>query len=75
MALAVARRFDDIEIVAVDSMQVYKGMDIGTAKATAAERADIPHHLLDLAEPSERFTVARFQEAAGEVLRPLKPPK
>ena len=49
------------EIVSVDSMLVYRGMDVGTAKPTAEQRAVVPHHLLDLAEPSERFTVARFQ--------------
>jgi tRNA dimethylallyltransferase len=50
-----------VEIITADSMQVYRGMDIGTAKASAAERAAVPHHLLDVAEPGERFTVARFQ--------------
>jgi tRNA dimethylallyltransferase len=44
-------------------MQVYRGMDIGTAKPSAAERAEVPHHLIDLAEPSEDFTVTRFQAA------------
>jgi len=52
------------EICSVDSMLVYRGMDVGTAKPTAAERREVPHHLLDLAAPSERFTVARFQDAA-----------
>jgi tRNA dimethylallyltransferase len=52
------------EICSVDSMLVYRGMDIGTAKPTAVERREVPHHLLDLAAPSERFTVARFQDAA-----------
>ena len=45
----------------VDSMQVYRGMDIGTAKPVAAERAEVPHHLLDLVDPGEDFTVARYQ--------------
>jgi len=54
--------------VSVDSMQVYRGMDIGTAKPTAAERAEVRHHLLDLADVSERFTVARFQLAADEAI-------
>ncbi len=49
------------EIVSVDSMLVYRGMDVGTAKPTPAERARVPHHLLDLAEPSEPFSVARYQ--------------
>ena len=53
-------------------MQVYRGMDIGTAKATTAERAEVPHHLLDLAEPWERFTVARFQQAAQQALAQIE---
>src|SRR5207302_6947572 len=62
LALEAARVLRDVEIVSVDSMQVYRGMDIGTAKPTPEERAEVPHHLLDLAEPDERFTVARFQQ-------------
>ena len=46
-----------VEIVVVDSMQVYRGMDIGTAKPTPAERAEVPHHCLDLAEPDDDFSV------------------
>jgi tRNA dimethylallyltransferase len=61
LALALARRDPSVELVSVDSMQVYRGMDIGTAKASPAERAEVPHHLLDLADPWERFTVTRFQ--------------
>ncbi len=49
-------------------MQVYRGMDIGTAKPSPADRAEIPHHLLDLVDPDEDFTVARFQEAAQQAL-------
>ena len=64
LALEVARRLGGIELVSVDSMQVYRGMDIGTAKPTAAEQAEVPHHLLDLADPDENFSVARFQVAA-----------
>lgn len=52
------------EIVSIDSMLVYRGMDVGTAKPSTAERARVPHHLVDLVEPSEPFSVARFQEAA-----------
>ena len=58
----------DVEIVSVDSMQVYRGMDVGTAKPDAVERAEVPHHLLDLADPWERFSVARFQAAAAEAI-------
>ena len=48
------------EILSADSMQVYRGMDVGTAKPSPAERAEVRHHLIDIAEPNERFTVARF---------------
>jgi tRNA dimethylallyltransferase len=66
----VARRLPGppIELVSVDSMQVYRGMDVGTAKPTAKEQAEVPHHLLDLAEASEDFTVTRFQAAFREAL-------
>jgi tRNA dimethylallyltransferase len=68
LALAMARRDATIELVSVDSMQVYRRMDIGTAKPTAAEREEVPHHLLDLAEPWEDFTVAEFQADFRSVL-------
>jgi tRNA dimethylallyltransferase len=64
----VARRLGDIELVSADSMQVYRGMDIGTAKPTPAERAEVPHHLLDLVDPSEDFSVAAFRVAAAEAI-------
>jgi tRNA dimethylallyltransferase len=63
VALEVARTLGDVELVSIDSMQVYRGMDIGTAKPTPAERAEIAHHLLDLVEPTEEFTVAEFRDA------------
>ena len=63
VAMAVARRLGNIEIVSIDSMQVYRGMDIGTAKATRAEQSEIAHHLLDLVEATEEFTVAEFRDA------------
>jgi tRNA dimethylallyltransferase len=68
LALEVARRLGDVELVSADSMQVYRGMDVGTAKPSAAERAEVPHHLLDLADPAEDFSVARFQAAAAEAI-------
>jgi tRNA dimethylallyltransferase len=52
------------EVLSVDSMQVYRGMDVGTAKPSASERRTVPHHLLDLAEPGQAFSVAEFQRAA-----------
>jgi len=68
LALALARQDPTIELVSVDSMQVYRGMDIGTAKPTPAEQAEVRHHLLDLADPGEEFTVTRFQEAFRRAL-------
>ena len=67
VAMEIARR-TGAEIVSVDSMQVYRGMDIGTAKPSPAERSDVPHHLLDIAEPQEPFTVAQFRSAARRAL-------
>ena len=64
LALELARRDPSWELVSVDSMQVYRGMDIGTAKPTAAEQAEVPHHLLDRLHPWEDGTVAWFQAEA-----------
>jgi tRNA dimethylallyltransferase len=61
----------DGEIVSVDSMQVYRGMDIGTAKPDVAARRRLPHHLVDIADPEEEFSVARFQAAGRRVLATL----
>lgn len=61
--MRLAREFG-LEIVSADAMQVYRGMDIGTAKPTAAERTAVPHHLLDVVEPSEPFSVAAYVELA-----------
>ena len=58
----------DCEIVCMDSMQIYKRMNIGTAKPTMEEMAGIPHHMLDVAEPDENFSVARYQEMAEECI-------
>jgi tRNA dimethylallyltransferase len=63
VALAVAERLGDVELLSIDSMQVYRGMDVGTAKPSPEERARVPHHLLDLVEPTHDFTVAEFQRA------------
>jgi tRNA dimethylallyltransferase len=67
LALALARELGDVELVSVDSMQVYRGMDIGTAKPTAAEQAEIPHHLIDVADPDEDYAVARYAADVGPV--------
>jgi len=64
LALELARARGDVEIVSLDSMQVYRGFDIGTAKPTAAERAEVVHHLVDVADPSEEWSVRRTQLGA-----------
>jgi len=60
VAIRLAERFG-AEVISVDSMQVYRGMDIGTAKPTVLERRGVPHHMVDVAEPEEEFSVARFR--------------
>ncbi|HET7521567.1 MAG TPA: tRNA (adenosine(37)-N6)-dimethylallyltransferase MiaA [Candidatus Limnocylindria bacterium] len=67
LAMALASRLP-IEILAADSRQVYRGMDIGTAKPTAAERAAVPHHLLDMADPDATFTLADWLATARELV-------
>src|ERR671926_171670 len=62
----------DAEIVSVDSMTVYRSMDIGTAKPTAAERAAATHHLVDLVEPEEPFSVATYQRRALDAIRSIR---
>ncbi|MEO6469126.1 MAG: tRNA (adenosine(37)-N6)-dimethylallyltransferase MiaA [Acidimicrobiia bacterium] len=72
LALAAARRWPDVEIVSMDSMQVYRGMDIGTAKASPADRSRVPHHMIDIADPSENYSVARFQRDARSAIRAVE---
>lgn len=67
LAIELARLLDG-EIISCDSMQVYKSMDIGTAKATKAERALIPHHLIDIIEPEQDFSCADFATLAKEAI-------
>ncbi|MBC8161261.1 MAG: tRNA (adenosine(37)-N6)-dimethylallyltransferase MiaA [Roseiflexaceae bacterium] len=63
LSLALAERLGG-EIICADSRQIYRQMDIGTAKPTPAERAAVPHHLLDIADPGEDFSLARYQDVA-----------
>ncbi|MDO8751256.1 MAG: tRNA (adenosine(37)-N6)-dimethylallyltransferase MiaA [Dehalococcoidia bacterium] len=71
LSMALAERFP-VEIVSVDSRQVYRGMDIGTAKATAEERASVPHHLIDVVEPTEEFSLAAFLELARAAIAEIQ---
>jgi tRNA dimethylallyltransferase len=77
LALELAGRLP-LEIVSLDSAQVYRGMDIGTAKPSAAERARVPHHLIDLVDPDESYSAGRWREDAlrtiGEILDRKKMP-
>jgi tRNA dimethylallyltransferase len=70
IALALARRFD-AEIVSVDSAQVYRGLDIGSAKPSAAERAAAPHHLIDIREPHEPYSAALFAADARRCIEAI----
>ncbi|HEV2358149.1 MAG TPA: tRNA (adenosine(37)-N6)-dimethylallyltransferase MiaA [bacterium] len=70
-AIALARRLG-AEIVCADSRTVYRGLDIGTAKPTLRERAIVPHHLLDVADPGEPFTLADYQRLAGDAIESIR---
>jgi len=71
LGIHLAQQFDG-EIVGADSRQVYRYMDIGTAKPTAEERALIPHHLVDIIDPDEPFSVALYQKAAYEAIQDIQ---
>jgi tRNA dimethylallyltransferase len=68
VAMAAARRAPDVELVCIDAMQVYRGMDIGTAQPTPAEQAEVRHHLVDIVDPGAEFAVAEFRTAARVAL-------
>ncbi len=75
VAMALARsaaQAGGFEIVAVDAMQVYRRMDIGTAKPTVADRAAVPHHLLDLVDPDHDFAVTEFSAAASSAMADIR---
>jgi tRNA dimethylallyltransferase len=68
LSLALAERFRG-EIISCDSVAVYRGMELGTAKPTSEERARVPHHLIDVAEPDEPYTAGQYMKAARAALR------
>jgi tRNA dimethylallyltransferase len=70
LGVELAHHFDG-EIVSIDSMQVYRGMDIGTAKPSPEERKGIPHHLIDVVDPDEEFNAALYRSLAIEVLKDM----
>lgn len=67
LALELCKRLDG-ELISLDSMQIYRGLDIGTAKPTKAEQAEVRHHMIDICEPTENFSVAEFAERAHKVI-------
>src|SRR5262245_28746491 len=71
LALTLAERLG-AEIVCMDSMTLYRGMDVGTAKPTAVDRARVPHHLLDVLEPHESASVAWWLERAADAVREIE---
>lgn len=71
--MAVAERIG-AEILSVDSMQVYRGMDIGTAKPTPAEQERVRHHMIDLVDPEDEYTVAEFQRQGRKVIDDARAP-
>ena len=70
LALEIAARFP-VEIISVDSAQVYRDMDVGTAKPTAAERAAVPHHLIDVIDPDQSYSAAQFRSDAARLMREI----
>lgn len=72
VALELAARAGDVEIVSLDAMQVYRGMDVGTAKPTPQERAAVAHHLVDVADPDEDWSVVRTQQLARAAIADIE---
>ena len=68
--VAIAKRFHG-EVVSVDSMQIYRGMTVGTAAPTAEEMEGVPHHMIGVADPRESWSVARFTEMADGCIRDI----
>lgn len=71
LAIALAKRLNG-EIISADSMQIYKSMDIGTAKITEEESDGVKHHLIDIIEPDQSFSVANYKKMAGDIIQNLK---
>ena len=71
VGIALAQRLG-AEIISLDSMALYRGLDIGTAKPTADQRASVPHHLIDLIEPEDEFSVARYLAAASAAIADIR---
>jgi tRNA dimethylallyltransferase len=71
VSLELAKRLD-AEIISLDSMAIYRGMDLGTAKPTVNQRAEIPHHLIDVIDPTDRFSVSQYCEMAHQTIDEIR---
>ena len=71
LAIELARRRSNVEIISIDSMAIYRGMDIGTATPTVAEQEEIPHHIIDIVDPSDEFALPLFQSAVEKALKEI----
>ena len=71
LAIELARRRSNVEIISIDSMAIYRGMDIGTATPTLAEQKEIPHHLINIVDPSDEFALPLFQSAVEKALKEI----
>ena len=71
LAIELARRRSNVEIISIDSMAIYRGMDIGTATPTVAEQEEIPHHLINIVDPSDECALPLFQSAVEKALEEI----
>ena len=71
LAIELARRRPNIEIISIDSMAIYRGMDIGTATPTVQEQEEIPHHVINIVDPSDEFALPLFQSAVEKALKEI----
>lgn len=71
LAIELAKKFNG-EIICADSRTIYKGLDVGTAKPTSEEQAEVPHHLLDIAEPNQKFSVAEFKKLCEHAISDIQ---
>ncbi len=71
LAIELAKKFNG-EIICADSRTIYKGLDVGTAKPTPEEQAEVPHHLLDIVEPNQQFSVAEFKKLCEQAISDIQ---
>ena len=71
LAIELARRRQNIEIISIDSMAIYRGMDIGTATPTVQEQEEIRHHVINIVDPSDEFALPLFQSAVEKALKEI----